>query len=43
MEGSPYVFPADHGDGPYGGLQKAWERIVAKAGIADASLHTLAP
>ena len=40
-EGSPFVFPSDNGESAYGGLQKAWARVTAMAGIADASLHTL--
>ena len=40
-DGSPWVFPAERGDGPFAGLQAAWERIVAASGLRDVSLHTL--
>ena len=39
--GSPWVFPAERGDGSFAGLQAAWERIVAASGLRDVSLHTL--
>ena len=40
-ESSPWVFPADHGDGHFVGLPRVLKRLCARAGIVDASLHTL--
>lgn len=37
----PWVFPATKGDGRYVGLQKAWARIRAAAGLGDVHLHDL--
>jgi integrase len=37
----PWVFPAARGPGHFVGLQKAWVRIRARAGLADVRLHDL--
>ncbi len=37
----PWVFPAVRGPGHFIGLQKAWGRIRARAGLADVRLHDL--
>lgn len=39
--GSPWVFPARSGDGPYLHTKKLVKEIFAAAGITDASSHTL--
>lgn len=39
--GSPWVFPARSGDGPYQHTKKLVKDIFAAAGITDASSHTL--
>lgn len=39
--GSPWVFPSDVGDGHFVGLPRVFERVCARAGIEDATLHTL--
>jgi integrase len=36
-----WVLPAAKGDGPYMGLQKDWERIRDRAGLAGVRLHDL--
>jgi integrase len=41
LAGSHWVFPADVGDGHFVGLPKVFERVCARAGIEDATLHTL--
>jgi integrase len=41
VDGSPWVFPAERGDGPFAGLQAGWERIVEASGLQGVSLHTL--
>jgi integrase len=41
LAGSEYVLPSVTSDGPLVGLQKAWERIRAKAGLMDVRLHDL--
>ncbi len=43
VDGSPWVFPSQRGDSPYGGLQRAWKAILEESGLAGtgASLHTL--
>lgn len=41
LAGSDYVLPSVHGNGPLVGLQKAWERIRAKARLQDVRLHDL--
>lgn len=40
---SPFVFPACRGDGSYGGLPKAWDRVVEAAGddLAGLTPHGL--
>lgn len=38
---SPYVFPADIGEGHFVGLPKVFERVCARAGLNDVTLHTL--
>ena len=40
-EDSPWIFPADHGDGHFVGLPRVLKRLCARAGIEDVSLHTL--
>ncbi|MCJ2061888.1 site-specific integrase [Methylobacterium sp. J-088] len=34
LAGSPFVFPGQRGEGPYGGLPKAWDRVTSLAGGA---------
>ena len=41
LAGSPWVFPADIGEGHFVGLPRAFERVCARAEIEDATLHTL--
>src|SRR5262249_28622740 len=41
QEGSPYVLPAERGDGHFTGIQKPWQRIRATAGLNDVRLHDL--
>jgi integrase len=38
---SPYVLPAERGDGHFVGIQKPWQRIRAIAGLNDVRLHDL--
>jgi len=38
---SPWIFPADHGEGHFIGLPKVLERLCKKAGIEGVSLHIL--
>ena len=40
-EGSPWVFPADHGDGHFIGLPRVLKRLCARAGIEGVTIHTL--
>jgi integrase len=40
-DGCPWVFPALHGDGHFVGLPKVLDRICAKAGLDDVTLHVL--
>ena len=40
-EGSPWVFPAMHGDGHLVGLPKVLERLCAKAKLAGVTVHVL--
>lgn len=40
-QGSPYVFPADVGNGHFVGLPKVFERVCARGGLNDVTLHTL--
>ncbi len=41
IEGCPFVFPNAKGDGHFVGIQRVWERIREKAGLADVRLHDL--
>lgn len=41
QEGSPYVLPAERGDGHFVGLQKVWQRIRSAAGLEDVRIHDL--
>lgn len=38
---SPFVFPADWGDGHFVGLARVLDRVCARAGLADVTPHTL--
>lgn len=38
---SEFVFPAVRGDGPTTGVQKAWEAVRKRVGLADFRLHDL--
>lgn len=38
---SPFFFPADWGDGHFIGLVRVFDRVCARAGLADVTLHTL--
>ena len=40
-EGSPFVFPADWGDGHFVGVVRVLDRVCARAGLADVTPHTL--
>jgi integrase len=40
-EGSPYVLPAERGDGHFVGIQKPWQRIRAGAALNDVRIHDL--
>ena len=39
--GSPFVFPADRGDGHFVGLPRVLERLCGSAGLADVTVHVL--
>ncbi len=41
LSGSPYVFPATRGEGPYKGLPKAWAKLCARAGLPKTRIHDL--
>ncbi len=41
IEGNPHVIPGDRRSGEYQGLQKAWQRLRAQAGLPDVHLHDL--
>jgi integrase len=41
QEDSPYVLPAERGDGHFIGVQKVWQRIRSAAGLEDVRLHDL--
>lgn len=41
IEGSPFVFPAEKGNGHLIGVPKVWQRIRALAGLGDVRLHDL--
>ena len=38
---SPYVFPADWGEGHFVGVVRVLDRVCARAGLADVTPHTL--
>lgn len=38
---SPFFFPADWGDGHFIGLVRVFDRVCARAGLVDVTLHTL--
>ena len=40
-DGCPWVFPASHGDRHFVGLPKVLERMCAKAGLEDVTVHVL--
>ncbi|MCR5857217.1 site-specific integrase [Mesorhizobium sp. J428] len=39
--GSGFVFPAERGDGHYQGTKGVWTKVVAQAGLAGVTPHTL--
>jgi integrase len=41
QEGSPYVLPADRGDGHFVGIQKPWQRVRGVAGLDNVCVHDL--
>jgi len=41
QEDSPFVLPAERGDGHFVGIQKPWQRIRAEAGLNDVRIHDL--
>jgi integrase len=41
QEGSPYVLPADRGDGHFVGIQRIWQRIRKAADLEGVRLHDL--
>jgi integrase len=41
QEGSPYVLPAERGNGHFVGVQKVWQRIRSAAGLEDVRIHDL--
>jgi integrase len=41
LEGSPYVIFGEREGRPFGGIQKAWQRLRARAGLEDLRLHDL--
>ncbi len=41
QEESPYVLPAERGNGHFVGIQKPWQRIRAVAGLKDVRIHDL--
>ena len=40
-EGSPFVFPADWGDGHFVGVVRVLDRVCGKANLEDVTLHVL--
>jgi integrase len=38
---SPFFFPADWGDGHFIGVVRVFDRICARVGLEDVTLHTL--
>lgn len=41
VAGSPFVFPAESGDGSFQGTEKVWRKARARAGLSDVRLHDL--
>ena len=41
QEGSPYVLPAERGDGHFVGIQKPWQRIRGAAELDDVRIYDL--
>jgi integrase len=41
QEGSPYVLPAERGDGHFVGIQRPWQRVRGAAGLDDVRIHDL--
>jgi integrase len=41
VEGNPHVVPGDKPGAPFVGIQKAWQRLRAEAGLPDVRLHDL--
>ena len=41
QEDSPYVLPAERGDGHFVGIQKPWQRVRGAAGLNDLRIHDL--
>ncbi len=41
QEGSPYVLPAERGDGHFVGIRKPWQRVRGAAGLEDLRIHDL--
>src|SRR2546430_4190466 len=41
QEGSPYVLPAERGDGHFVGIEKPWQRVRGAAGLDDVRIHDL--
>jgi integrase len=41
QKSSPYVLPAERGDGHFIGIQKVWQRVRATAGLSDVRIHDL--
>ena len=40
-DGCDWVFPSDRGDGHFVGLPRVLDRLCARAGLADVTVHTL--
>jgi integrase len=41
QQGSPYVLPAERGNGHFVGIQKPWQRVRAAVGLNDVRIHDL--
>jgi len=41
QEDSPYVLPAERGNGHFIGIQKPWQRLRKAAGLDDLRIHDL--
>jgi integrase len=39
-KGCVFVLPAERSDGPYGGMPRAMDRIMARSGLEDVTAHT---